>query len=102
VDNSAGYGLPILTNPSHQPTCLPFVAEFDVTAKNDTEELEAVGGDCPSPPNGGNTTQFSGSFGAEKTTLFTVEDAPFILTSPPDGSFKMPFTGLGATFMPNP
>jgi len=99
VDGTAGYGLPIPTNPNQRLICLPFVAEFDVTAKNDTEELEAVGGGCPSLPSNVNASQFAGAFGAEATTLFTGEAAPFILTAQPDGSFKMPFSGLAATFV---
>jgi hypothetical protein len=94
VDDT-GYGLPIPTNPSRL-ICFPFVAEFDVTAKNDTEELEAVGGDCATSRTNG--SQFGGAFGAEASTLFTGEAAPFILTEQSDGSFKMPFTGLAANF----
>jgi hypothetical protein len=98
IDKSAGYGLPIPTNPSSQ-TCYPFVAEFDVAAKNDTAELEAVGGSCASDPTPGhNGFQLGGAFGAETSKLFTAEAAPFALTLKQDNSFKMPFTGLTATF----
>jgi hypothetical protein len=101
--DETGYGLPPVTDPSFGPICRPFIAEFDVTAKNDTQELEAVGGVCPSlPRSNGNTLQFSGGFGAEATTVFTDESASFVLTAPPDGSFKMPFTGLAGTFAPTP
>jgi hypothetical protein len=102
ADRTAGYGLPPVTDPSFGPICRPFIAEFDVTAKNDTQELEAVGGACLSVPgSSGIVTQFSGAFGAEVTTVFTDESASFVLTTG-GSSFKMSFTGLTSTFAPTP
>ena len=94
IDESAGYGLPVTSSPGEPTVCHPFVAEFDVTAKNDTEELEAVGGDCL----GQTTTPFGGNFGLEKSTIFTNGAAPFILIEKSNSSFKMPFTGTYVNF----
>jgi hypothetical protein len=94
VDETAGYGLPVVSNPDHPTVCHPFVAEFDVTTKSDTEELEAVGGETLRQT----TLQYGGAFGAEATTLFTDEAGSFILTQQSDSSFRMPFTATAANF----
>jgi hypothetical protein len=94
IDQTAGYGLPVTSSPGEPTICYPFVAEFDVTAKNDTEELEAVGGDCL----GQTTTLFGGNFGLEKSTIFTNGAAPFVLIEQSNSSFKMPFTGSFVNF----
>jgi hypothetical protein len=94
TDETAGYGHLVVSNPAEPTVCHPFVAEIDVTAKNDTEELEAVGGDCL----GQTTTPFGGAFGVETSTLFTNGAAPFILIEQSNSSFKMPFTGTYVNF----
>ena len=94
IDESAGYGLPVTSSPGEPTVCHPFVAEFDVSARKDTEELEAVGGDCL----GQTTTPFGGNFGLEASTIFTNGAAPFILVEQGDSSFKMTFTGTFVNF----
>jgi hypothetical protein len=95
IDESVGYGLPVVSDPTQPPICHPFVAEIDVTAKNDTEELEAEGGDCL----GQTTIQFGGAFAMEASKVFTDGDAPFILIQQQSNdSFKMPFTGTYVNF----
>jgi hypothetical protein len=94
IDQSAGYGEVVVSNPEEPTICHPFVAEFDVTAKNDTEELEAVGGECISQ----STTPFGGALGLETSTLFTNGSAPFILIEQSNSSFKMPFTASYVNF----
>jgi hypothetical protein len=72
--------------PTQPPVCHPFVAEIDVAAKNDTEELEAQGGQCL----GQTTTPFGGAFGVETSTIFTNGAAPFILIEESNDSFRCP------------
>jgi hypothetical protein len=95
IDDSAGYGLPVVSDPTQPSICHPFVAEIDVSAKDDTEELEAVGGDCL----GQTTIQFGGAFGVKTSKIFTDGDAPFILIQQQsNSSFKMPFIGTYVNF----
>jgi hypothetical protein len=95
IDGTAGYGLPVVSDPTQPSICHPFVAEIDVTLKNDSEELEAVGGVCL----GQTTYQFGGAFGLEKSAIFTDGAAPFILVEQSsDSFFKMPFTGSYVNF----
>jgi|HubBroStandDraft_5_1064220.scaffolds.fasta_scaffold633220_1 hypothetical protein len=94
VDESVGYGHPVVSDPTQPPICHPFVAEIDVAAKNDTEELEAEGGQCLSQT----AFQFGGAFGVETSIIFTNGDAPFILIEESNDSFKMTFTGTYVNF----
>jgi hypothetical protein len=90
IDQTASYGFDIPGTTA--PDCFPFLAEIDVTAKNETEVLEAAGATCTTPVN----FQLSGIFSDSASDLFTAELANFLVNedgSNGDFAYKMTFKG---------